>query len=78
MGAERGAGAGEFDEPPRGEKARYYSAVCLETGEAEWMELEGNSNSESSVAFLSQLRKGHSGTLKVIWDNAPAHRGEMR
>ena len=28
--------------PQRGEKASYYSAVCLETGEVEWMELEGN------------------------------------
>ena len=62
--------------PQRGEKASYYSAVCLETGEVEWMELEGNSNSESSVAFLSRLREGHPGPLKVIWDNAPAHRGE--
>ena len=62
--------------PRRGEKASYYSAVCLETGEVEWMELEGNSNSESSVAFLSRLREGHPGPLKVIWDNAPAHRGE--
>ena len=25
--------------PCRGEKASYYSAVCLETGEVEWMEL---------------------------------------
>ena len=32
--------------PRRGEKASCYSAVCLETGEGEWMELEGNSNSE--------------------------------
>ena len=63
--------------PRRGEKASYYSAVCLETGEIEWMELDGNSNGESSVAFLSQLRKGHPGPLKVIWDNAPAHRGEV-
>ena len=31
--------------PSYGEKAGYYSAVCLETGEVEWMELEGNSNS---------------------------------
>ena len=61
--------------PRRGEKASYYSAVCLETGEVEWMELEGNSNSESSVAFLDQLRERHPGPLKVIWDNAPAHRG---
>ena len=40
--------------PRYGEKASYYSAVCLETGEVEWMELEG--------------------PLRVIWDNAPAHR----
>ncbi|MCE2499739.1 MAG: winged helix-turn-helix domain-containing protein [Dehalococcoidia bacterium] len=31
--------------PRRGEKVSYYSAVCLETGEVEVMELEGNSNS---------------------------------
>ena len=36
---------------------------------------EGNSNGESSVAFLSRLRERHPGPLKVIWDNAPAHRG---
>ena len=30
--------------PRYGEKASYYSAVCLETGEVEWMELDGNSN----------------------------------
>ena len=62
--------------PRYGEKASYYSAVCLETGEVEWMELEGNSNSGTSAAFLSQLRQGRAGPLKVIWDNAPAHRGE--
>ena len=55
---------------PRGEKASYYSAVCLETGEVEWMELEGNSNSGTSAAFLSQLRQGRAGPLRVIWDNA--------
>ena len=44
--------------PRRGEKVSYYLAVCLETGEVEWMELEGNSNGESSIAFLSQLRRG--------------------
>ena len=59
-----------------GEKASYYSAVCLETGEVEWMELEGNSNAGTSAAFLDQLRRRHSGLLNVIWDNAPAHRGE--
>ena len=63
--------------PRYGEKASYYSAVCLETGEVEWMELEGNSNSEKSAAFLEQLRERHGGRLNVIWDNAPAHRGEV-
>ena len=62
--------------PRWGDKASYYSAVCLETGEVEWMELEGNSNSGTSAAFLDQLRKRHFGPLQVIWDNAPAHRGE--
>ena len=62
--------------PRWGEKASYYSAVCLETGEVEWMELEGNSNSGTSEAFLRQLRERHFGPLNVIWDNAPAHRGE--
>ena len=62
--------------PKYGEKASYYSAVCLETGEVEWMELEGNSNSETSVVFLKQLKDKHHGPLKIIWDNAPSHRGE--
>ena len=61
--------------PRYGEKTSYYSAVCLETGEVEWMELEGNSNSGTSAAFLNQLRQRRSGQLNVIWDNAPAHRG---
>ena len=42
----------------------------------EWLELEGNSNRGTSVAFLTQLREKHPGPLRVIWDNAPAHRGE--
>ena len=45
--------------PRYGEKASYYSAVCLESGEVEWMELEGNSNSGTSAAFLGQLRERH-------------------
>ena len=65
----------DSNSPRYGEKASYYSAVCLETGEVEWMELEGNGNGESSVAFLEQLRERHGGRLNVIWDNAPAHRG---
>ena len=62
--------------PRYGEKASYYSVVCLETGEVEWMDLEGNSNSQTSTAFLKQLRERRRGRLNVIWDNAPAHRGE--
>ena len=62
--------------PRYGEKASYYSAVCLDTGEVEWMELEGNSNAGTSVAFLEQLRGKLPGPMRVIWDNAPAHRGE--
>ena len=62
--------------PRYGEKASYYSAVCLETGEVEWMELEGNSNAGTSTAFLAHLGERHPGPLRVIGDNAPAHRGE--
>ena len=62
--------------PRYGEKAGYYSAVCLESGEVEWMELEGNSNSGTSAAFPEQLRERRPGPLSVIRDNAPAHRGE--
>ena len=62
--------------PRRGEKVSYYSAVCLETGEVEVMELEGNSNSATSAAFLRQLRARHTEPLTVIWDNSPAHRGD--
>ena len=56
--------------------ASYYSAVCLETGEVEVMELEGYSNAETSTAFMKQLRDKHAGPLNVIWDNAPAHHGD--
>ena len=62
--------------PRRGEKVSYYSAVCLETGEVEVMELEGNSNSETAATFLRQLRAHHPEPLAVTWDNSPAHRGD--
>jgi transposase len=62
--------------PRWGEKASYYSAVCLETGEVEVMELDGNSNAETSAAFLRRLRANHPGPLIVIWDNGPAHGGD--
>jgi len=62
--------------PRYGEKASYYSAVCLETGEVEAMELDGNSCAETSVTFLQQLRANHAAPLIVIWDNGPAHGGD--
>jgi transposase len=62
--------------PRRGEKASYYSAVCLETGQVESMELDGTSTAETSVAFLRQLRAHHPEPLIIIWDNGPAHSGD--
>jgi transposase len=62
--------------PRWGEKASYYSAVCLETGEVEAMELAGTSSAETSAAFLRHLRAAHPGPLIVIWDNGPAHGGD--
>jgi transposase len=62
--------------PRYGEKASYYSAVCLETGEVDAMPLEGNSSAQTSVTFLQQLRAHHTESLVVFWDNAPAHGGE--
>ncbi len=48
--------------PRWGEKACYYLGVCLEAGEVEAMEIAGNSNAETSTAFLRQLREKHLGT----------------
>lgn len=62
--------------PRMGEKATYYSAVCLETGEVLATPVDGNTNAETSVEFLTLLRKQHPGPLIVIWDNGPAHRGK--
>jgi len=62
--------------PRLGEKATYYSAVCLESGEVEEMEVDGNCTAETSAAFLERLRASHPEPLIVIWDNGPAHRGE--
>jgi transposase len=66
----------ESTSPRYGEKASYYSAVCLETGEVEYLALEGNSCADTSVAFLKHLRAQHTEPLVVIWDNSPAHGGE--
>ena len=48
--------------PRYGEKASYYSAVCLETGEVEWMEF----NAGTSVDFLKQLRGKHPEPMRVL------------
>jgi len=65
--------------PKYGEKATYYSAVCLETGEVQAMPVTGNTNAATTVAFLQQLRGQHTEPLIVIWDNGPAHHGpELR
>jgi transposase len=62
--------------PPLGEKATYYSGVCLETGKVECMEVSENCTAETSVAFLRQLRNKYSHRLIIIWDNGPAHHGD--
>ncbi len=62
--------------PRWGEKASYYSAVCLETGAVLGWELTGNSRAATSAEFLAKLRRQYRGPLIVIWDNSPAHRGE--
>ena len=62
--------------PRDGEKASYYSAVCLETGEVAYLALEGNSTAATSVAFLKHLRTRHPEPLIIIWDTAPAHGGD--
>jgi transposase len=62
--------------PRLGEKATYYSAVCLETGEVEAMRVTGNCTAETSVSFLCQLRATYPQPLFIIWDNGPAQRGE--
>ncbi len=62
--------------PKWGEKASFYSAVCLETGEAFGWELHGNSCAATSAEFLAELRRRYPGPLVVIWDNGSAHGGE--
>jgi len=61
--------------PQLGEKASYYSGVCLETGTVDAMGLTENCTAQTSVGFLQQLRARYSDPLIVIWDNGPAHRG---
>ena len=46
--------------PKHGKRATYYSALCLETGQTEMMNVMENLTAETSVAFLKQLRAKHS------------------
>jgi transposase len=62
--------------PKYGDKASYYAAVCLETGEVCAVQLEGTSTAKTSVAFLKALREEFPGEVVVIWDNGPAHHGD--
>jgi transposase len=62
--------------PRLAEKVTYYSAVCLETGEVEQMEVSATCTAETSAIFLQQLRAQHPEMLIVIWDNGPAHHGD--
>lgn len=61
--------------PKRSEKACYYSAVCLETGEVETMVVDDTCTAETSTAFLQQLRAKQTAPLIIVWDNGPAHGG---
>ena len=61
--------------PRLGEKAIYYSGVCLESGTVDTMTVSENCTAATSTAFLQQVRARYSGALIVIWDNSPAHRG---
>jgi transposase len=62
--------------PQYGEKASFYAGVCVETGDVCAVQIEGTSTARTSVKFLQALREDYAGELVVIWDNAPAHRGE--
>ena len=79
MDAAGGAGAGRPTSPKYGEKASYYSAICLETGAVLGCRVEGTTTAATTVCFLRRLRAHVTAPLSVIWDNGAAHRGpELR
>ena len=41
------------------------------------MEVEGNCAAETSADLLHQVRDSHLEPVIVIWDNGPAHRGDV-
>ena len=69
-----GPGYSSLTRPSYEEKAGYYSAVRLETGEVEWMEVEGNSNSGNSVAFRESVQERVGRFLG--WIDPPERGGE--
>ena len=70
-------GAVGLHQSAAGGESHYYSVVCLETGNLELMGLEHNSNAATSAAFPWQRRARFDEPLTVIWDNYPAHRGDV-
>ena len=54
--------------PRRGEKVSYYSAVCLETGEGEVMELEGNPPQADQLCRLPAVRQWRTGAAHPTSD----------
>lgn len=77
MWTQRGVPALVDSTSPRlGEKATYYSTICLETGEIEAMPVKETCTTETTVTFLKQLRTHSTNPLVILWDNGPAHRGQ--
>ena len=76
MGAQGRASAGGLHQSTVGREGLLLLGSLSGEWEVEAMEIAGNSNAETSTAFLQQLRENHPGPLVVIWDNGPAHRGE--
>ena len=57
--------------PRPGEKVSYYSAVCLETGEVEVMELEGNPPQADHRHCLPGVRQWRTGATRPTADGDP-------
>ena len=76
MGPTRPAALADTTSPKWGEKATYYSAVCLETGQTERLNVTETLTAETTVTFLKPVRDPPPQPLIVNWDNGPMHRGE--
>ena len=76
MGAPGRTGPGGLDQPAVRREGQLLFGGVLGDGRGGMDGTGGQQYSGTSVAFLEQLRRRHGGRLNVIWDNAPAHRGE--